>query len=235
MNNNERRTLFEEWLQKKDLFFDLHKFERLISDTTSKIGIPIISLFDETDSTKIRLLTSELIIKRNNTNISNIADYLLMINVLICYVDYLNNYPAAKKESTIRKENLTMDTLTIAYYLSRFDIKAVNSLGFISFREAFSSLASTTGQKASTLKNMRDEFDPYFDNGRVGWYQRKLKGSRKEVYDKYINTSYEQLTSTVNSIIEKYKNMSVEIANSNGHKKITIKSNSMKEYSRKKR
>ena len=101
MNNNERRTAFEKWLQKKDLFFDIHKSEQLINDSASKIGIPLISLFDETDSAKIRLLTSELIIKRNNTNISYIADYLLMINVLICYVDYLNNSPVTKKESSI--------------------------------------------------------------------------------------------------------------------------------------
>lgn len=70
--------------------------------------------------------------------------------------------------------------LIIAYYLSRFDRAAVQNLGFKTFNKACKTIAEKLEVKATTLKNMRDEFDPHFQNTRVGWYQRELRGSRKK-------------------------------------------------------
>lgn len=71
--------------------------------------------------------------------------------------------------------------LVIGYYLSRFDQEGVRLLGYKSFNAAVQDISKKLSVKANTLKNMRDEFDPYHDNGRVGWYQRPVTGSRKRV------------------------------------------------------
>lgn len=125
-----------------------------------------------------------------------------------CYPYLSEKYK--KNDSGKKADAMTDDSLTIAYYLSRDNMKAVNALGYKSFRDAFEEIGIILNQKPTTLKNMRDEFDPFFENGRVGWYQRELSSSRKEVYDKYKNVSDEELLKEVLNIINKYKNLSFE-------------------------
>ena len=64
--------------------------------------------------------------------------------------------------------------LILAYYLSRCNEQAVKALGYKSFVEAFKGLGNLINENPNNIKNMRDEFDPYFENGRQGWYQRPL-------------------------------------------------------------
>lgn len=64
-----------------------------------------------------------------------------------------------------------------------FDKNALKELGYDKFTAAFEELGKKLQQKPSTVKNMRDEFDPYFDNGRKGWYQKPLSGSHKEIFE----------------------------------------------------
>lgn len=73
--------------------------------------------------------------------------------------------------------------LIVSYYLSRCDLKAVNALGYSCWNETFEKLGAILNINPNSIKNMRDEFDPYFKNSRVGWYQRALTTSRKEVYE----------------------------------------------------
>jgi hypothetical protein len=75
--------------------------------------------------------------------------------------------------------------LIVAYYLSRFDRKGVRALGYQSFNDAFEGIAEKIGVKASTVKHMRDSFDPYCSQVRVGWYQRKVLPSRANVIQAY--------------------------------------------------
>ena len=83
--------------------------------------------------------------------------------------------------------------LIVAYYLSRCNMNAVLSLGYKSFREAFQGIGDILNENPNNIKNMRDEFDPYFDNGRRGWYQRELRASRKEIFDEFANYSNQDL------------------------------------------
>ena len=80
---------------------------------------------------------------------------------------------------------------------------------------------------------MRDEFDPYFDNGRVGWYQKQLAGSRKEVFESYKDVSDEELSEKVREILSKY-NQNQKHNENKSHKKIIISSGNMKEFKAKK-
>ena len=91
--------------------------------------------------------------------------------------------------------------LIISYYLSRCNYKAVESLGYRTFSEAIKDIGERLGEKPSNIKNMRDEFDPYFDNGRRGWYQRELRGSRQEIFDELSNYTDLELDEKVKEIL----------------------------------
>ena len=75
--------------------------------------------------------------------------------------------------------------LIVAYFLSRFDRKGVKALGYGSSTEAFAAMAKMIGVKPATVKHMRDSFDPYCSQVRVGWYQRKILPSRANVIQAY--------------------------------------------------
>lgn len=91
--------------------------------------------------------------------------------------------------------------LIVSYYLSRCDMKAVKSLGYKNFTEAFQKIGDILNENPNNIKNMRDEFDPYFDNGRKGWYQRELRASRQEVFDEMAQYTDEQLANLVREIL----------------------------------
>src|SRR5687768_4781547 len=67
-----------------------------------------------------------------------------------------------------------------AYYLARFNKDAYARLGFKTMNETHRALAEILDVKQTTLKQMRDQFDPLFDN-RAGWHQRKMIVSRELV------------------------------------------------------
>ncbi|MCI6242366.1 MAG: hypothetical protein MR646_03555 [Agathobacter sp.] len=91
--------------------------------------------------------------------------------------------------------------LIVSYYLSRCDMKAVRALGYKSFTEAFHEIGNILNENPNNIKNMRDEFDPYFDNGRKGWYQRELRASRQEVFDEMAHYTDEQIEILVKEIL----------------------------------
>ena len=92
--------------------------------------------------------------------------------------------------------------LIISYFLSRCDKKAIKALGYKNFNEAFQKIGDMINENPNNIKNMRDEFDPYFDNGRRGWYQRQLRASRQKVFDELQNYSDEELESIVKKLLK---------------------------------
>ncbi len=104
--------------------------------------------------------------------------------------------------------------LLVSYFLSRCDAKAVSALGYSNFTEAFRQLGDLLNENPNNIKNMRDEFDPYFPNSRRGWYQRPLRASRQEIFDEFAQYSDVQLTNYVlgiiNTLRKSYKNMDYE-------------------------
>lgn len=90
--------------------------------------------------------------------------------------------------------------LIVAYYLSRADKQAYESLGFKTFSEAVKGIGDILGVKVNTIKNMRDEFDPYHGNSRVGWL-RELRGSRLKVLRSFQDTDDETLLEIVKAIL----------------------------------
>lgn len=98
-------------------------------------------------------------------------------------------------------ENNHRLALIVAYYISRFDKKALDTLGFKTMTEAFNLVGEFLNVNPNTVKNMRDEFDPIHPNSRKGWYQRELRPSRLEIVENYSYVSEDALTEIVTDIL----------------------------------
>jgi len=86
-------------------------------------------------------------------------------------------------------------------YFSKFDTLALNEFEFEGFQHAFNILGYSIGVKPASIKNYRDEFDPYFPNARKGWHKRPLRMYCKEVLDIYSTLHFEELTNIIKSFI----------------------------------
>lgn len=105
----------------------------------------------------------------------------------------------------IYKQDAKSNIIIVSYYLSRCNWNALETLGYKTFAVAFESIGKLMNIKPATVKNIRDQFDPYFDNGRAGWYQRELQGSRKTVFDEFADYTDERLGDVVKKILDLYK------------------------------
>lgn len=86
--------------------------------------------------------------------------------------------------------------LIISFYLAKFNVKAIQSLGFASFREAFNEIGAKLDYSPNSVKNRRDDFDPLFEH-RAGWYQVELNKSNLEIVDQFDHLSEEALKEIV--------------------------------------
>lgn len=96
--------------------------------------------------------------------------------------------------------------LIVALFLSKFDVLAVEALGYQTWGECYQAVEARLGVKASTVKNMRDSFDPYYPNPRAGWYQRETIASRVEAMDEFGDLSFAPFLMLVRSILAPVQN-----------------------------
>lgn len=94
-------------------------------------------------------------------------------------------------------------TLVVAFYLSKFDSKALTQLGYSKFKDAYVDIGNRLAVKPSSVKNKRDDFDPLFENSRAGWHQRNLGPSRLKVLNLFNDLSFDALTGIVKDILER--------------------------------
>lgn len=90
--------------------------------------------------------------------------------------------------------------LYVSYYLSRFDEKAYQNLGFGNQMETHNKIGEILSVNPHTVKNWRDEFDPLFGH-RVGWYQRPMTPSRIRVAQALESLDEHQVQSIVRDIL----------------------------------
>ena len=67
--------------------------------------------------------------------------------------------------------------------------------------DAFDKVGELLDVKPSTVKHMRDSFDPYCSQVRVGWYQRKILRSRANVIEAYDALSEAAMAEIVREIL----------------------------------
>jgi Domain of unknown function (DUF3883) len=99
-------------------------------------------------------------------------------------------------------------SILVGLYLSKFDNEALENLGFKGVNEAFNTLGYSIGSKPASIKNYRDEFDPFFPNPRKGWHQRQMREYCKKILDDFSSLSFETFTELIKSFV--FKNYEVE-------------------------
>lgn len=91
--------------------------------------------------------------------------------------------------------------LVLAYYLSRFDKKGFQALGFKTWSDAYGGIGLALGVPSATVKHMRDSFDPYCSPVRKGWHQRPVLRSRVQVMEAYADLSGDALYEIARDIL----------------------------------
>lgn len=74
--------------------------------------------------------------------------------------------------------------IIVSYYLSRFNDEAVNNLGYRTWKDAFDDLSDKLQINKHTIKNWRDEFDP-FHGHRAGWHQRQPRKTISNIISQF--------------------------------------------------
>lgn len=96
---------------------------------------------------------------------------------------------------------ITDQVMIVAFYLSKYDIQACNSLGYSTREAALVSIAGILRIKRATLKQTRDKFDSVTESKRVGFYQRPLSPAMQQIVDKYNSYEEEALRVVVKEIL----------------------------------
>ena len=86
-------------------------------------------------------------------------------------------------------------------FLAKFDKDGLKRLGFRSFTEAFNIFGAALGVPPASIKNYRDEFDPFFPNPRHGWHKREFRQHCKEVLDQYRDIDLASFSSLIQSLL----------------------------------
>jgi hypothetical protein len=102
--------------------------------------------------------------------------------------------------------------LIAAFYLSKYDEQAYLNLGYGNASDTHKKIGEILEVKSSSVKNMRDEFDPLHSNERVGWYQRPLRPSRQKVFDLFTDLSEISLRAVVLNLLNSLDNEELSTA-----------------------
>lgn len=89
----------------------------------------------------------------------------------------------------------------IAYYLSEYDMDAVNKLGFNSRSEAFKQIGQIFGKNNNYLKRLRDEYDVVTSSSRNGQCNRPPRERIIKTASHMKQFSFDEITDIVSSII----------------------------------
>lgn len=88
--------------------------------------------------------------------------------------------------------------------MAKFSQRAVQALGFASFRETCNTLGLLFGGNPNSIKNYRDEFDPLLPNHRQGWHKRPRRDYCLHYFEKYHQLDFATFTQLVLSFIPNY-------------------------------
>jgi hypothetical protein len=86
-------------------------------------------------------------------------------------------------------------------FLSKFDQEALRHLGFNSFLEAFNALGFALGARPASIKNYRDEFDPYFSNPRQGWHKRPFREHCRQIMDRFQHLTIREFGNLLDGLV----------------------------------
>ena len=90
----------------------------------------------------------------------------------------------------------------IAYYLSEYDIDAVNKLGYSSRSEAFKKIGCLFGKNNNYLKRLRDEYDVVTSSHRNGQCNRPPRDRIIKTQQHLKTFSFDEISEIVIALIE---------------------------------
>jgi len=99
------------------------------------------------------------------------------------------------------RRRLETVAIIVGYAMSRLDDRYLQSQGVRTWKAAFDRAAKALQVRAASLKNLRDEFDPFHDNMRKGWRHRPLRPNRQRVMGDLSEVSDDALLESVNRIL----------------------------------
>jgi Protein NO VEIN, C-terminal len=112
------------------------------------------------------------------------------------------------------RKRLETAAIVIGYAMSRLDDQYLKSQGLRTWRTAFDRAAKVLRVRPASLKNVRDEFDPFHDNHRKGWRYRPLRPNRQRVMCDLSHVSDDALLESVNRILDRDKKATKELLDS---------------------
>lgn len=112
-----------------------------------------------------------------------------------------------------RRESRLIETeaIIIAYAMSRLDKTFLLRFGYKSWRVAFTATGDALGVPATSMKHLRDEFDPIHGH-RKGWHKRPLRSNRQRVLGQFIDIGDDALLEIVSGLLRGDSETSSEVA-----------------------
>jgi len=110
-------------------------------------------------------------------------------------------------KKTAETLNSRTQQILCGLFLSKFDQAALQYLGFRSFTEAFNTLGYGLGARPASIKNYRDELDPFLSKKRKGWHKRPLREHCKQVLESYSSASLEEIGGIIRGNLYPYEGL----------------------------
>ncbi len=114
----------------------------------------------------------------------------------------------------LNHRRLEIEAIVLGYAMSRLDERYLRSRGVRTWKRAFEEAATALAIRSSSIKNLRDEFDPAHGNDRRGWHQRPLRPNRQRVLDDLKDVSDDALMALVDRIIARDQEATAEAVDS---------------------
>jgi len=103
----------------------------------------------------------------------------------------------------MRKLSFRDKSIIAGLYLSKFDLDGLHKLDFDSFSAAFNVIGFALDVQPASIKNYRDEFDPFYPNNRKGWHKRSMRVYCRAIYDEFGGLQLEEFSRLLKKIIYK--------------------------------
>jgi hypothetical protein len=114
----------------------------------------------------------------------------------------------------LKRSRLETEAIVLGYAMSRLDAEYLRYRKAGTWRNAFEEAAKALAIRSSSIKNLRDEFDPVHGNKRRGWHQRPLRPNRQRVLDDLKDVSDDALMALVDRIIARDEEATAEAVDS---------------------
>jgi len=113
-----------------------------------------------------------------------------------------------------RATRLETEALVVGYAMSRLDAEYFRYRNVQNWRAAYDEAARALNVRAISIRNLRDEFDPFHANSRRGWHKRKIHPSRQRVLEDLRDLSDDALMALVERILLRDEEATAEAVDS---------------------